>query len=398
MIINYSIIFLLMFQYISCKGYKGESFPEKYLNPEDVVPDSADANYYLRSLDKMLGYFARFANKTDINRALGLFYMKAILRRTMIDNKNKIQEDQEKLIKSVILQADNIMSHYFTNKIKPLDWGHILKRASHLLIEDDLQTEAIGEFKGNLLKKWILSDVSLNEFEQDMDKVKFPKETYLKYTEEVIESQEYTINIDDSDYCMGEIIYNPTPLEDTQTLRPCVYDQFCPQILYARAPSFSYSLSHRMLNVMMPRHTRRCYIQNPDDDEQLMEALCAGMYREAVYLARRGYFNRDIFMEHIVLCGMLGYQEFFRRHWFRKVVSWIDERGCIAENFNYEANRTRYLLEKEPERAKSILALSQIVLKDPCSWHPMALSLVVLAHGVRHAVHFSEADKVKDEL
>ncbi|XP_063369707.1 uncharacterized protein LOC134658031 [Cydia amplana] len=398
MITKYSIIFLLMFQFSSCQGYKGESFPEKYLKPEDVVPDSADANYYLRSLDKMLRYFVLVANRTDINGALGMFYMKAILKRTMIENKNKIQEDLEKLIKSVILQADNIMSHYFAKQIKPLDWGHIQKRASHLLIEEDLQVEAIGEFKGNLFKKWILSNVSLNEYEQDMDEVKFPKEIFLKYTEEVIESQIYTINIDDSDYCLGEIIYNPTPLEDTQTLRPCVYDKFCQKVLYARAPSFSYSLSHRMLNIMVPRHVRRCYLHDPDEDEQLMEALCAGMYREAVYLARRGYFNRDIWMEHIALCGLLGYQEFFRRHWFRKVVSWIDVRGCIAENFNYEANRTRYLLEKEPEKAESILELSRKVLEDPCSWHPMALSLVVLAHGVRHAVHFSEMDKVKDEL
>ncbi|XP_048006725.1 uncharacterized protein LOC125242066 [Leguminivora glycinivorella] len=398
MITNYSIIFLLMFQIIICKNYQGESFPKKYLEPEDVVPASADATNYLQNLGKILDYFVLYANKTCINRALGMFYMKAILKRTVLENKNKIQEDQHKLIKKVILQADNILSHFFASIVNPLDWGHILKRASHLLKEDDLQVEAIGEFKGNLFKKWILSDVSLNEYEQDMDELKFPKEIYLKHTEEVVESTVFTINIDDSDYCLGEIIYNPLPLEDTKILKPCVYDQFCPKILYYRAPSFSYSLSHRMLNIMMARHVRRCYLSSPEDDEQLMEALCAGMYREAVYLARRGYFNRDIWMEHISLCGMLGYQEFFRRHWFRKVVSWIDERGCIAENFNYEANRTRYLLEKEPEKAESTLKLSRKVLSDPCSWHPMALSIVVLAHGVRHAVHFREVDKVKDEL
>lgn len=43
---------------------------------------------------------------------------------------------------------------------------------------------------------------------------------------------------------------------------------------------------------------RRCYLRSEEADREHMDMLCAFMYRETVYLARRGYFFRDLFMEH----------------------------------------------------------------------------------------------------
>lgn len=49
---------------------------------------------------------------------------------------------------------------------------------------------------------------------------------------------------------------------------------------------------------MLRRHLRRCYLRSPEQDDSLMDLLCASMYRETVYLARLGFFARDIFLEH----------------------------------------------------------------------------------------------------
>lgn len=50
--------------------------------------------------------------------------------------------------------------------------------------------------------------------------------------------------------------------------------------------------------MVLVSYTRRCYIVSEAIDKMHIDIMCANMYREAVYLARRGYFYRDLFMEH----------------------------------------------------------------------------------------------------
>ncbi|KAI8420165.1 hypothetical protein MSG28_008730 [Choristoneura fumiferana] len=185
-----------------------------------------------------------------------------------------------------------------------------------------------------------------------------------------------------ADNCMSMIVYNRIYFDKYERL--CTADKSCADILY-KSPSVAYSLSHRLLNLIMPRQIRRCYMRSKAADDKLIEALCASMYRETVYLARRGYFYRDLFLEHIALCGLVGFREFFRHHWFRKIISWVDSDGCIQENMNFEYLRTKLSLEKaKTEKKKDKIKQGfREMFHESCSYHQMALSLMVLAHGVR---------------
>lgn len=142
-----------------------------------------------------------------------------------------------------------------------------------------------------------------------------------------------------------------------------------------------------MLNLMLRHILRRCYVYEEEYDRQHLDILCSFMYREAVYVARRGYFSRDMFLEHIALCGLLGYEEFYRPTWFRKAVSWIDNEGCITENTNFEINRTRYLETMNPDRKELVRNRLTTILKLQCHHHPMALLLIVLGMAIRYSLH-----------
>lgn len=187
---------------------------------------------------------------------------------------------------------------------------------------------------------------------------------------------------------------------------------------------YYFTLFRRLLNIMLRRQVRRCYMTSVAEDDTLMDQLCAFMYREAVYIARRGFFARDLFLEHckylmyffifdniftiwftsnylflrsktkllfpVTLCGMLGYEEFHRRNWFKKIISWMDQKGCIKESRNFNYNSTAIFIKRIGEDHKLVKHVRKKFYRDlleDCDTHPMALLIVVLAHGIRYAAH-----------
>ncbi|KAI8435197.1 hypothetical protein MSG28_003554 [Choristoneura fumiferana] len=255
------------------------------------------------------------------------------------------------------------------------------RRVIELFRDDTVQVESISNFTRNRLAKWLVNPKTVNSFAKQFDEITLSKEKYASLVQSV-HKDAYVVSIDTSDDCMSMIVYNRIYFDKYERL--CTADKSCANILY-KSPSVAYSLSHRLLNLIMPRQIRRCYMRSKAADDKLIEALCASMYRETVYLARRGYFYRDLFLEHIALCGLVGFREFFRHHWFRKIISWVDSDGCIQENMNFEHLRTKLSLEKaKTEKKKDKIKQGfREMFHESCSYHQMALSLMVLAHGVR---------------
>lgn len=101
-----------------------------------------------------------------------------------------------------------------------------------------------------------------------------------------------------------------------------------------------------------------------------------------------------------MLCSVFGYEEFFRKHWFLKIASWIDNNGCMAENRNLEINRTE-VLKLRTKDVKEIVRLKNIGrkrLETVCDEHLMALSFTAFAHAVRHGVHNLSQQKKKQSM
>ncbi|CAH2037569.1 unnamed protein product, partial [Iphiclides podalirius] len=316
----------------------------------------------------------------DSNVAIATFYVKVILARTLKDYKmNIIKENYDKIL-AVIRICANIVSHFiYINR--QYGWQDYEYRLSELLINDKPQFYSISAFNNGRFKQWLVNNYTIHEYSKELDDVSLPKEQYV---EVVARADEFYVNPLDSDYCLSNIPYTPEPTQ-LPKMQPCRSEPYCFEVLHS-SPSIAYTLSHRLLNVMMRHQIRRCYLTSPEEDAKHMDILCAFMYREAVYLARRGFFARDIFLEHIALCSLLGYEEFHRRQWFNKASSWIDDEGCVQENPNYEINKTSYLIE---HRARSVKEAQEMrndlrnELLDECHHHPMALVVIVMAHGIR---------------
>ncbi|KAI8436427.1 hypothetical protein MSG28_010015 [Choristoneura fumiferana] len=404
------IVFISVnFNLILCKKeiYEGTSFPKKYFLAETLVPTSEDLESYLLSTKKIVNAISLYPNLTDPNRALGVFYMKSILRRTILENGKKLNDSHIAQIKEIIKEGERILGYYFHYLLgKP--WTKPFRRVIELFRDDTVQVESISNFTRNRLAKWLVNPKTVNSFAKQFDEITLSKEKYASLVQSV-HKDAYVVSIDTSDNCMSMIVYNRIYFDKYERL--CTADKSCADILY-KSPSVAYSLSHRATalsqlwcddrivfskreklevrrrNVDVAydafnRHNDWTQLNAPAADDKLIEALCASMYRETVYLARRGYFYRDLFLEHIALCGLVGFREFFRHHWFRKIISWVDSDGCIQENMNFEHLRTKLSLEKaKTEKKKDKIKQGfREMFHENCSYHQMALSLMVLAHG-----------------
>ncbi|KAI8512433.1 hypothetical protein Bbelb_090720 [Branchiostoma belcheri] len=74
--------------------------------------------------------------------------------------------------------------------------------------------------------------------------------------------------------------------------------------------------------------------------ESIQQHLCTKILREAEVLAYSGppEPEQDLFLEQGVVCGMLGFRDFIRRDWLRKVLSWQRPEGCFGDSCGYNAD------------------------------------------------------------
>ncbi|CAL8136792.1 unnamed protein product [Orchesella dallaii] len=66
------------------------------------------------------------------------------------------------------------------------------------------------------------------------------------------------------------------------------------------------------------------------------------MYQEAELISEMGYPHilRDLFVEHVAICGFLRYPNFFRQDWIDSMLSWQSESeyGCMVNDKGYQQN------------------------------------------------------------
>ncbi|XP_013143365.1 PREDICTED: uncharacterized protein LOC106107180 [Papilio polytes] len=368
----------------SINQYSGDKFPTKYLTIENNLPNIDDFKLYILSLRRTVFYFNKTPNKTDGNVALGAFFVKSLLKRTLQEYGSKITELESNKLRNIISKCENLVSHYIYINYK-YGWDDLEFRVSRMFKDDSAQIYSIRGFNKGRLKRWLHSSFKMHEYVEDMDTTTMPREKYTQLTESSIG---YHIVMQTSDVCLSRVIHELEPI-DFSEMKSCRSDKYCYKGIHS-TPSISYSLTHRLLNIMLRRQVRRCYMTSVAEDDTLMDQLCAFMYREAVYIARRGFFARDLFLEHLTLCGMLGYEEFHRRNWFKKIISWMDQKGCIKESRNFNYNSTAIFIKRIGEDHKLVKHVRKKFYRDlleDCDTHPMALLIVVLAHGIRYAAH-----------
>ncbi|KAJ0177188.1 hypothetical protein K1T71_007197 [Dendrolimus kikuchii] len=362
--------------------YAGEKFPTKYLYPDYRGFSVHDIDYYLRATKRTINYFSKFPNDTDVNTATGVFYVKVILAVTLRDYADILNIYQIRVLKNIVGLSDYILSHYIYMQ-KEFGWDDIEHRVSRIYQQDRPFMVSIEQFNRNRLKKWLLTHSTINDFLEQMDDVSLPKETYVW----CVSHMDAYYSTYTSGKCLSRISLNAEPI-DYKKLSQCKQDEECMKQVET-TPSVAYALSHRLFYLSLSKYVYRCNVFTQKKTNDLIDMMCAQMYRESVYIARRGYFARDMFLEHIALCGTMGYEEFFRRPWFLKAASWVDDIGCVREFYNFDINRSRIITEEAVTPRKREIAAHQnhYYLTRKCHKHTMAVGVAALAQGVRHSVN-----------
>ncbi|CAL8068294.1 unnamed protein product [Orchesella dallaii] len=121
-------------------------------------------------------------------------------------------------------------------------------------------------------------------------------------------------------------------------LTACQVPHVCEKTLYDPVPRSQYYLAHQILQRIFTEQSD-CPEAKQFLSEEINDQLCSKMYQEAQLISEMGYPQalRDIFVEHVALCGFLRYPNFFREDWIKNIVSWQSESeyGCFVHDKGY---------------------------------------------------------------
>ncbi|XP_019643166.1 PREDICTED: UPF0764 protein C16orf89 homolog [Branchiostoma belcheri] len=143
-----------------------------------------------------------------------------------------------------------------------------------------------------------------------------------------------------SDRCMQEMMGSTGPRQDPNihTTRCTVTDE-CWRFVTADGAT-GYTITHQLLWTILGEHVGCKENINAfasregvwEGVESIQQHLCTKILREAEVLAYSGppEPEQDLFLEQGVVCGMLGFRDFIRRDWLRKVLSWQRPEGCFG--------------------------------------------------------------------
>ena len=127
-----------------------------------------------------------------------------------------------------------------------------------------------------------------------------------------------------------------------------------------------YRLTHQLLWILAAKKTQ-CLKKKAYYYE---EYFCANIYADAKYnLTNNG--NQDLFIEELLLCSMIGFEDFLRYDWFHAVTSWQQsDSGCFGSASEVKQIHRRHLLYDQD-------------MRDGCLSHKSGLAGGLLATYIR---------------
>ncbi|XP_035195218.1 UPF0764 protein C16orf89 homolog isoform X2 [Oxyura jamaicensis] len=158
--------------------------------------------------------------------------------------------------------------------------------------------------------------------------------------------------------------------------KSCVVTSTCRDIMTQLGCS-GYSLSHQLFYFMFA-DTKGCSDDLFLRTQYYKNIFCASMMKINLQIESNGFesSSRDLFLENIMLCGMSGFSDFYKRRWLEKILTWQKPKeGCFGEpskDFEYSAGTEdqKKLLRRVKRREK--------MFTDGCSSHYTAVAVGAL--------------------
>ncbi|XP_055861983.1 UPF0764 protein C16orf89-like isoform X3 [Biomphalaria glabrata] len=133
----------------------------------------------------------------------------------------------------------------------------------------------------------------------------------------------------------------------------CSVDQEC-WTMMTKGNTMAYVITHQLLYFVMVEKSgcvapieELVYKYNKTSLRDFEKRLCKSIYVEAQQEEVGNSvkeLKQDLFLEQLLLCSLVGFQEFFQEKWIRLVLSWQKPRGCYgmpASLMKVEAELTR---------------------------------------------------------
>ncbi|XP_059834660.1 UPF0764 protein C16orf89 homolog [Hypanus sabinus] len=189
---------------------------------------------------------------------------------------------------------------------------------------------------------------------------------------------------EDSDTCIFQILGTgkdyKVPCLDTTMCKKLMTTLYCPD----------YSLSHQLLYFIFAE-IKNCTnivgswhpgLRRSVSTQHLKKIYCTNMMETNLQIENDGFpvYRRDLFLENIMLCGMIGYSDFYKTRWLEAILSWQYPNGCYVKMgrsmHSKEGKENAHTVHKKVKR-------EDVLLDDNCSCHKTAVAVGALGGYLR---------------
>ncbi|XP_037024565.1 UPF0764 protein C16orf89 homolog [Bradysia coprophila] len=125
---------------------------------------------------------------------------------------------------------------------------------------------------------------------------------------------------------------------------------------------------------------------------ELMHRMCNKVWQEAhaIQVADFPIMYRDLLTEQVTVCSLLGYTQFLKVSWLKRLLSWQGETGCYSDDPSILT--TSHRNSKENKQSRSSNTLHRVKRSDnkiqmgseKCSVHFTSVALSAMAMHVRY--------------
>jgi len=297
----------------------------------------------LNALERLLNFFESDVNNLNLDGLYGLRIAQGQLDAlheilTSTSNENHRFTDKNKYIQSLSIQIERIANKSLTE---------IARQAS------------------SYLQRFIL--VATKPFQIDYE-IRKIKENFI---ENGLRNSDF--NEDESDSCFAELLGSSNRPNSTK----CLVSQTC-WIMMTSPMAKDYRLTHQLLWFLVAKSIG-CIDNRPistianKNFKYLEDRYCSNIYQDA-QLNIQVNDNQDLFLEQLLLCSIIGYEEFLRLDWFHTILTWQNsEYGCFSSGSD--------LIETSVKTKRHLLVEQE--MNNGCLSHKSGLASGLLATYAR---------------
>jgi hypothetical protein len=252
----------------------------------------------LNALERLLNFFESDVNNLNLDGLYGLRLAQGqlnILHEIVTSNENHRFTDKNNYIQSLSTQIDRIAT-------KSL--AEIARKTSSYFQRFSLVTA----------KPFII------EYE--------PRKLNKKFIENGLRNSSFDEG--ESDSCFAELLGS----NDDHPTKKCFISQSCWNLM-TTSMTRDYRLTHQLLWFLIAKSigcldNRTVSNVANKNLKYLEDVYCSNIYQDAE-LNINTNDNQDLFLEQLLLCSFIGYEEFLRLDWLHTILSWQNsDYGCFS--------------------------------------------------------------------